>query len=470
MSRMTRRRLLQLGLVGTGAVALAACTPAAAPTPVAEKEEPAAAEEEPAEKAQETITLRFLTRQGDSGIHMREFAQRYEDSTNGRVKVETEEVPWGEVLKTLLTQFVTDTMVDATWGDTAWWPRLASIGAYLVIEPYVEAADMDLSNWFHMDWFRKWTDGKLSGLGGAAGYSNALTFYNKEWVTEAWGKEPTDDWKIEDWWEMQRACVDYKGGPGNGYFAEPPSTGGGHSNHAYFARWGKGYIDREGKTSWFNTEKTQEGIKFVMQGIEDGYFPGRGDAEEGAFKMFMAGKLPSRTSNPGASTGMVQGAEENDIDMGVVLGPCGPSCEPPMDTYVFSPYCNTFGVSSQTEYPEEAFELIRMVTSKESMVWLCLQIGKQPGAMLDAWRDPKIAEKFPWFPKVADVLEESEEKGNAYFPVPANTRYGEWRNTGDNEIPPLIYGDIQYNQSNIDMINDRLQEIIDLPAPKAPGE
>jgi ABC-type glycerol-3-phosphate transport system substrate-binding protein len=467
---MTRRRLLQLGLIGTGAVALAACAPKAAPTPVAEKEGPAAAEEEPAEKAEETITLRFLTRQGPKGIHHREFAQRYSDSTNGKVKVETEEVPWGEVLKTLITQFVTDTMVDATWGDNAWWPRLASIGSFLVIEPYVEASDMDLSNWFNLNWFRKWSDGKLSGLGGCAGCNAIVTFYNKEWVSEAWGKEPTDDWKLEDWWEMQRACIDAKGGPGNGYFAEIPATGGGHGAHGYYARWGKGYINSEGTESLFNSEETQEGIKFVMQGIEDGYFPGRGDTEEGWFKMFMAGKLPSTTSNPGASDGVVKGAQENDIDLGVCLGPCGPSCEPPIDIRVWNPYTNTFGISSQTEYPEEAFGLMRMVSSKESMVWLCLETGKQPGAQLESWRDPKIAEKFPWFPKVADILQESEEKGKSYFPMPANTRYGEWRNTGDNEVPPLIYGDIPYNQSNIDMINDRLQEIIDLPAPKAPGE
>ncbi|MFP3897244.1 MAG: extracellular solute-binding protein [Anaerolineales bacterium] len=471
MSGMTRRRLLQLGLVGAGAIALAACAPEVAEEePIVEVEEP---EEEAPEPAGDAITLRFLTRQGDMGIHHREFASRYEDSTDGRVTVESEEVPWDEVLKTLMTQYVTGTMVDLTWGDNAWFPRLGAAGAMLVIEPYVEASDMDLSRWFNLEWFRKWTDGELSGLGGCAGCHEIVTFYDKEWVTEAWGKEPEDDWTLDEWWEMQVACVDFKGGPGNGHFAEPPVTGGGHGAHAYYARWNKedvdkGFIDREGKTSLFNSEPTQEGIQFVIKGLQDGYFPGREDLhEEGWFPMFMGGMLPSFTSNPGASSGMVEGSKENDIDLGVVLGPCGPTCEPPHEVRIHTPYTNMFGIYSGTEHPEESFELMRMVSSEESMTWLCLETGKQPGAQLDSWYDERIVEKFPWFPKIADLMLESEEKGTSYFPMAANTRYGEWTDVGNNEIPPLIYGDIEYNQSNIDMINDRLQEIIDLPMPES---
>ena len=464
MTQISRRELLRLGVLGTGAAALAACMPPAGTTPSGDVSAPAGGTQ-----TDQKVTIRFLTRQGANGSHHREFAKRYADSTDGRVTVETEEVPWGEVSKSLETGYITGTMVDATWGDNAWWPRLASIGAFLVIEDMVEASGMDLSKWFNVDWFKRWTDGKLSGLGGCAGSSDLVTFYNREWVKEAWGKEPTDDWTINDWYEMQVACVDAKGGPGNGFFGEIPQAGGHHGSHGYYSRFGAGLLDREGKVCTFSDEGCQEAIKFVMNGVSSGVMPGREDQAEGAFQMFMAGKVCSRTSNPGASNGMVAGAEENGIDMGVVLGPKGPVCETAPAAgpcMVHSPYTNTFGVYSGTKHPQEAFDVLKMVASVESMVWLCLETGKQPGAQLDSWRDPRIAEKFPWFPKVAQIL---EDESNAWFPMPWNTRYWEWRDVGDNEISALVYGDVPYNQANIDAITDHTQMVLDLPRPPKPA-
>ena len=460
MFKLARRQLLKWGAYGTSAVVLAACAPKAEPAaPAAEVAKPT----EPPKKVDETITLRFLTRQGANGDHHREFAKRYADSTNGKVVVETSEVPWGEVAKTLETQFITGTMVDVTWGDNAWWPRLATIGAFMNIEPFVEAANMDLSKWFNLDWFRRWTDGKLSGLGGCAGSNTLVCFYNRPWVQEAWGKEPEDGWTIDDYTEMMTACVEYKGGKGSGYFGEVYGCGGDHTWHGRYRRWGEGLINKEGTKSTFSEPECQEAIKWMMDLLEAGVLPGREDQAEGAFNMFMAEKAACWCSNPGASQGMVQGSKDNNIDMGVVIGPIGKDMEK-HGTMVHSPYTNTFGVFTDTKYPQESFDLMKMVSSKESMVWLCLETGKQPGAELDAWRDPQIAAKFPWFPKVADILEQSI--GKAWFPMPANTRYTEWRDVGTNEIPALVYGDVAYNQANIDAITAHSQEILDLPSPK----
>src|SRR5690606_9880119 len=118
---MTRRELLRWGAVGAGAMVLAACAPkepTAAPAP--KEEAPAApAKEEAKPAAAGAIALRFMTRQGDAGVHMREFGQRYADESEGKITVEFEEAPWDETPKILETQLVSGTMVDATWGDTA---------------------------------------------------------------------------------------------------------------------------------------------------------------------------------------------------------------------------------------------------------------------------------------------------------------------------------------------------------------
>jgi ABC-type glycerol-3-phosphate transport system substrate-binding protein len=230
---LTRRELLRWGALGAGAVALAACAPkeqAPAPKEEAPEAQPAAEEAKPA--AEGAIVLRFMTRQGDAGIHMREFGNRYAEESEGRIKVEFEEAPWDETPKILETQLVSGTMVDATWGDTAWWPNMARRGAYLVIEEYVAEAGMNLDDWYNVEWFRKWTDGQLSGLGGAAGFHPGITFYNREWVLEAWGKEPTDDWTFEDYTECIIACAKLKG---DGYFGGNADIGGGHRYAAWTA-------------------------------------------------------------------------------------------------------------------------------------------------------------------------------------------------------------------------------------------
>ncbi|NLT73446.1 MAG: hypothetical protein GXX94_04530, partial [Chloroflexi bacterium] len=107
-STMTRRALLRWGAVGAGAMVLAACAPKQAPAEPAPKEEaPAAKEPTVAPAAKEeakpaaagAITLRFMTRQGDAGVHMREFGKRYADESEGKIVVEFEEAPWDETPK-----------------------------------------------------------------------------------------------------------------------------------------------------------------------------------------------------------------------------------------------------------------------------------------------------------------------------------------------------------------------------------
>ena len=53
--------------------------------------------------------------------------------------------------------------------------------------------------------------------------------------------------------------------------------------------------------------------------------------------------------------------------------------------------------------------------------------------------------------------------------MPLNTRYNEWADTGSNEIPMIMFGDVAYTQAEIDAVNDHLQMVLDLPAPPKPS-
>ena len=286
-----------------------------------------------------------------------------------------------------------------------------------------------------------------------------MCFYNKGWVVEAWGKEPTDDWTMEDYVEMMQACVKLKG---EGHFGGNIATGGNVEADSWICNWGSSLMDAETYTkAQFSDPKVQDAINWIREQLANGNYPRREDAVEGTRQMFLGEKMATELSNPSASTGMIQGCEGAGIELGVVLYPRGESTKETPPRYGFCPYANSFAISASTKYPKEAFGLMTRVLSVESFKWLNGHSGKQPGAMIETWYDPEINAKYPWFAKCMDVMKVAPP----YYPVPANTRYLEWQDVGDNEIQPLIFGDVDNSQANIDTVNEHLQEILDLPLP-----
>jgi ABC-type glycerol-3-phosphate transport system substrate-binding protein len=462
MLKVTRREMLRWGLATVGATVLAACAPKVEPT-VAPKEAPKAEAPTAAQPAPAgAITLRFMTRQGDMGAAQREFATRYANESGGKIVVESEDTDWNEIPKKYETQLVAGTPPDLAVMDTAYYPYLAKRGSFLVIEDLVAEAKIDLAKWFNIAWMKRWTDGKLSGLGERAGINQIITFYNKDWVMDAWGKEPTDDWTMDDYVECMAACVKKKG---DGYYGGNNAIGGGHVADGWVRNWGGYYMDADGKKSLLTEEKCKVGLKWLADQVKNKNYPTREAGAEGENKMFFGGKQAMIISNPGATTGMLAGAEANKINMGMCLAPKGPSAMENPPRRAFIPYANCECIAKGSKYPKETFGMLVRCTSVEALKWIVLTKGSQPGAVLDSWTDPEVVAKYPIFPKVAELMKACTD----IFPVPANTRYIEWRDIGNNEIPPLIYGDVEFNDANLNAVNDHLQEIIDQPEPKSFG-
>ena len=326
MGKVTRRDMLRWGLATVGATVLAACAPKAAPTTAPQAkateapkaEAPTAAQPAPAG----AITLRFITRQGDMGAAQREFATRYANESGGKIMVESEDTDWNEIPKKYETQMLAGTPPDLAVMDTAFWPYLAKRGSFLVIEDLVAEAKIDLNKWFNIEWMKRWTDGKLSGLGERAGINHIITFYNIDWVMSAWGKEPTDDWTMDDYVECMTACVKAKG---EGYFGGNCPIGGGHVADGWVRNWGGFYMNPEGDKSLLTEEKCRTGLQWIADQVKNKNYPKREEAAEGETKMFFGGKQATLISNPGATTGMLTGAAANKINMGMCLAPRGPS-------------------------------------------------------------------------------------------------------------------------------------------------
>ena len=307
------------------------------------------------------------------GAAQREFATRYANESSGKIVVESEDTDWNEIPKKYETQTLAGTPPDLAVMDTAFWPYLAKRGSFLVIEDLVAQAKIDLNKWFNIEWMKRWTDGKLSGLGERAGINHIITFYNVDWVKEAWGKEPTDDWTMDDYVECMTACVKTKG---EGYFGGNAPIGGGHVADGWVRNWGGFYMNPEGDKSHVDGRKDPRRAAVAARpGQEQATIPSREEAAEGENKMFFGGKQAILISNPGATTGMLTGAEANKINMGMCLAPKGPSAMETPPRRAFIPYANCMGIAKGTKYPNETFGLLQAVTSVDAMKWIVLEQG-----------------------------------------------------------------------------------------------
>ena len=430
----------------------AAPTPAAG-TPAVKPTEPAPAAKPAAGKRD--VSLRMITRGGIFGSHQREFAKRYAEETG--YKVDAEEIPYADIPKKVETQLVSNDLADVIWLDQPWWPYLAVRGTFLPIDDLVKAKPpANFEDYPDLDWQRRWTDGKLTGLSGDAGCNDIITWYNKDMLQEIGGKEPTDDWTMEDYVSLMELAVRKK----SGVFGGSSSLGGSHTGDGWLRNWGHWILDPTLKKVELTHPKTQEGLKWVVDVVKRKLYPGREDTQgTTATTMFAAGKMLTRTSNPGEYGGLDQ-AVGGKFQYGVVLAPKGPSAfeTPPRRAFVV--YAAREGVWSKTKFPEESYGLMLRTTSYECMKWLTLNTGKQPG-ILTAWRDPDVLKIRPIFAKVADLMAKSTD----VYPVPWNTRYAEYTDRGNNELLAVEYGERPYTEAAIAEIEKKLQEIVDLPRP-----
>jgi len=458
----TRRRFLALGSIGAAMGLLAACG-GGAPEPTAKPAAPAAGQaptagQTPAAKpaaAKKDVSLRIISRAGVFGSHTKEFAQRYAKETG--YTVEVEDVEWGDIPKKVQTQFISGDLADVMVCDQAFWPELAIKGVFLPIDDLVKAKPPpDFEDYPDLEWQRRWTDGKLSGLSGDAGINDIITWYNKDMLREVGGKEPTDEWTMEDYVSTMQLVAQKK----PGVFGGDSSKGGSHVGDGWLRNWGRWILDPTTKKVELTNPKTLDGVKWVTDMVKRKLYPGRQDTQgTSGTALFAAGKMWSVTSNPG-NWGGLDTAVAKKFEYGAVLAPKGPSAFENPPRRAFIPYANRHAVTSKTKFPEEAYGLLVRVTGYESMKWLTLNTGKQPGN-LKAWRDPEVLKIRPLYAKVADLM----QKCTDVFPVPWNTRYIEYRDRGDNELLAIEYGEKPYSDAAMAEIEKKLQEIVDLPRP-----
>ena len=461
---LTRRRFLALG-AGAAVMGLLAACGGAAPEPTAKPAgQPAAGAQTPSSgqapaakpaAAKKDVSLRVITRAGVYGEHTREFAKRYGEEKG--VKVELEEIEWGDLPKKIETQLVANDLADVVVISQQNWPNLAVKGTFLPIDDLVKASPPpNFEDYPDLEWQRMWTDGKLTGLPGEAGLTHSVTWYNKTVLQEVGGKIPTNDWTMDEYTQMVELVCSKKPGLLGGGCA----MGANNNADAWLRNWGRWVLDPTRKRVELTHPKTLDGIKWLVDMVKRKLWVSRMDTQgTSTTALFGAGKLFSFTNQP-AEFASVDTAVNGKFEVGAVIVPKGASTTENPPRRGFGPYANRHAAWAKTRFPEDAYGVLVKITGYECMKWMVMKTGKQPG-ILTAWRDPEILAKRPLFKDIADLM----AKCTDVFPVPWNTRYQEFVDRGDNELQAIEFGEKPYSVDAIAEIERKLQEIVNLPRP-----
>lgn len=356
--------VLMLALVS--ACQAPAATPADVPTEPAE-EEPAAEEPVAEEPAEEQITLVY-TRYAGSIPYDLELVDKFMEE-NPNIKVEVNEVPGEESFNKLILQQQGGQMPDVFWSH--WVLAAATSEMAMPIDSFVEASGGQAfrdrfvpSAWDFVTW-----NGEAYGIQWRDGAS--VTYFNKKLLDQAGLPVPTE-WTWDDLLTYAQAITDADAGVygiGLAGSATAPAT---EWDFWPFLLQAGGQILDENNNAVFNSPEGVEALQFMVDLVNEHKVAPPGTASndiDQIIDLFVADKIGFWFDGPWY-IGIMRGTYP---DAEVAVAPM-PSYKTQGSIAGGTAMC----ISSQTEHPEEAWELLEFLTSDEHLAEWARQFEHVP--------------------------------------------------------------------------------------------
>lgn len=456
--KATRRDLLKyIALAGAGTV-LASCAPKAEPTKAPAAAAPA---KEPVAAPAKKIELRYMERAGALGDFMR-YASRLYEEKNPNITVKNEPAGWGDLTTKVPTMVAAGTMADLAFQHGAYMlPQLGKKGAWLDMTPAAERDNHDFDIYYQwaLNTCRLGPKDELVAMPmGVHGGQNEF-MWNTEMLKEMGVDEPNPEMGLND---LNQLFVDIQAKmPENG-FAVLVGVGD-HFNMEWKTRsFGHYIVGPERKQCGYDHEKSQMAHKWAYDLVNDMHVtPTRGEAQQGNKEMFYGG-MAAIVINCSANYWVgFDAAVEGKFTMGHCVWPHGEGLE-----WGTVPSCDATVIYGKTKYPDESWALAKMLSSFEvSKHTALMESHMTPGAVIAAWEDPEVGKVNPCYKNCADAWATLplEKWGN--LGVPYNTRRQEFDDMYNNEWQKMLYGDVPFDQANVDKLQKELQAIMDKPVP-----
>lgn len=437
-NRISRRRFLQLGGLGLGTLALAACVPAA----------PSTAGDEAA--AMEPVVIRFHGRTGVQGDHFIERARAFEEENPG-IQIKEELFPHAEY-----HQKMEVLLAGQTIGDTFWtvllsglYHRYANQGVLLALDDLIAADDYDTSVFFPESLVAASHEGSLYSLPWICHPGRVGCYYNKQLFADNNLEEPPvdGDWTFEDLLSAAQVLTQDTDGDGQiDQFGMQPGR-----DPFSLLVWVRGnggelYGD-EGNTSLLDSEESLAAIQFVYDLMHTHNVAPT--PEQQTSDMFVSGRIGMAQSGYWGQSWKARIGDR--FELGGVPMPKG-SAGVMGSMYEFDPAC----IYAGTEHPEEAFAWAKWLANQETGIRIA-EAGSVPGSRPDVWESERLT-KFPIHNVFTQIMYNVMP-----FQGPGNFRGLEIRDAYTNGMDPVWLGN-EEPAAVVSEVAAKLQEILDKPA------
>ena len=264
---------------------------------------------------------------------------------------------------------------------------------------------------------------------------------------------------MSDWTELAKAAAD----PANGIFGL-----GFDSMNAlhYYSNVSRSFGSPDSTESWimnedgtalqYNTPIHEEIANWYSGLLGNGIAPRVADyIDNAASNIFLAGLNATHASIVGNTVALLSQVGDA-FEMDAVLLPVGP--EGRQGTCYSG---NMHMINTNTAYPEEAWDLMKLYSSGEAGVLMVLEGKLQPNGHKSAWTHPDVVAVNRMLGVAAGLLEAGIEK----FPMPANTRFTEANNAFAAEIDLMWAGETTFAE-HAAVIDEKVNAVLALPRPE----
>lgn len=452
---VTRRNFLRgMAVAGLGAASVQLLT--ACPAPAAPAGSAPSTTDAGSAPAATDVTLRVqVPPEGGQAVMPTTMAERFQADTG--VTVLIEETIYGEIETKTQTGFISGTLQDLLYGHHRWLFINYLKGIYLEIDDLLASnPPEDFDDIYPSIMAGNALDGKNFSVPGVVHPGgNIAVNYNKTLLAEKGLPEPQAGWTINDWAELAKASAD----PAAGIFGIGFDSLNALHYYSNFSRsWGKpdskdGWIMNEDGTQFvYNTELHGELAAWYLDLLDSKVAPRKADLlDTGLFPAGLSVTHASTVGNVANYLNTIAGKFEMDA----VLLPVG--AEGRQGTCYSG---NQHMISSKTEHPEEAWELLKLYSSGEAGVMMVLDGKLQPNGHKSAWVDAKVNEVNRMF-GITDTLLTA---GIEPFPMPKNTRFTEANNAFLNEIDLIWEGQVGWAE-HAPVVEEKVNAVLALERP-----
>jgi len=451
-NRKVSRRDFMKGLTATslGVASIQMLAACAAPAP---------AEGDGEGSMAEAITLRVqVPPDGGQSVMPIEMAKRFTEQTG--INVEIEETIYEEIETKTQTGFISGTMPDLLYGHHRWLFINYIKGMYTRIDDYLASSPpADYDDIYPSVIAGNSHNGENFSMPGVVHPGGNISVnYNKTMLEEKGLPIPQEGWSFADWSELANAAAD----PDNGVFGL--GFDGMNSFHYYSntsRSWGSPdstdswVMNEDGSALTLNTPLHAELGAWYLDLLDRKVAPRKADyIEDSAGRLFVAGLNATHASIVGNTTNYINQID-GAFEMDAVPLPVG--AEGRQGTCYSG---NQHMIGTNTEHPDEAWELLKMFTSGEAGVMMVLDGKLQPNGHKSAWTDADVNAVNRMFGVTDSLLSAGIEP----FPMPSNTRFTEANDIFRNEIDLIWEGEVTWDE-HASVIEEKVQAVLDLGLP-----